>query len=233
MSAETKSERLFAELCKRHGYRAFKIEPESRAGRRTADFQVSTPHGDIVAEVKELRPNREDRHYIQEMKEKHQATYSSTVGSRAREALRDAAKQLKRHIGRGLPMVAVLYDNVQTADGRVGMPMSFTELHHIDAAMYGNLVVTVPLKGGKVHDPDKAGGGRCLTETRRRYVSAVGVISDWDDQTLYMFHNFFADTPLRVDVFADHKCFHYVKAGHPWTSPWKWQQIGGGQQPPP
>ncbi len=129
-------------------------------------------------------------------------------------------------------MIAVLYNNVQTADGRVGMPMFFTELHHIDAAMYGNIVVTVSLNGSKVHAPDKAGGGRCLTETRRRYVSAVCVLSDWDDQTFYLFHNFFAKHPLRIDVFADPQCFHYVKAGNPWTSPWKWQQIGGGQPPP-
>ena len=231
MTIDTTSEELFVAVCRRQAYTVSKLDTASGRNGRTPDFLVSTPVGDVVVEVKELRPNAEDRRYIQRMMDEHHASHGGTVGARARKAIRDGAAQLKRRCSTQLPMLVVLYDNVKTADGRVGMPMSFTELYHIDAAMYGYTVTHVPLQPGAVATaPDKAGGGRLMTETEKRYVSGVGVLSDWDNATLYVFHNFFASHPLRVDMFADHKCFHYVKAGHPWSAPGKWQKIGG-QQP--
>src|SRR4029077_16423149 len=136
MNFDTRSEELFAAICDRHGYDVEKLHTRSRNGLKTADFAIMTPYGRIIAEVEELKPNRDDLRQIREMKETGTTNGGGTIASRARAAIRHAADQLKHHCDQRVPMIAVLYDNVRTPDGRVGYPMYYLEHHHIDAAMY-------------------------------------------------------------------------------------------------
>jgi len=106
---------------------------------------VQTPHGCIIAEIEELTPNPDDLRQIREMRDTGSSSGGSVIGARAHAAIRHAAMQLREHQATEVPMIAVLYDNVRTPEGRVGYPMFYLEAHHIDAAMYGDGVVYVPL----------------------------------------------------------------------------------------
>jgi hypothetical protein len=57
MNRPTKSEELFKKYCADQSYPIEKI-PEGVD--KTPDFLVTTPHGQIIAEVKETCPNDED-----------------------------------------------------------------------------------------------------------------------------------------------------------------------------
>jgi hypothetical protein len=91
--------------------------------------------------------------------------------------------------------------------------MYYLEPHCIDAAMYGDLVVTVPMRPGTPRTADRSGGGRTMIETRKTYISAVAVISDWDDESFLIYHNRFAEKQLPQTVFNDSKCSHFEKCG--------------------
>jgi hypothetical protein len=225
MNCETRSEQLFQLICKRHGYSISKIPTRSKEALRTADFSVTTPHGRFIAEIEELSPNGDDLRQIKEMKETGRTLGGDTIGARARRAIRHGADQLRFHRAEKLPMLIVLYDNVRTEDGRVGYPMLYVEQPHIDAAMYGDLVVHVPLTPGAPCSPQRSGGKRTTTCNEKNYVSAVAVISDWDDQTLFIYQNFYAEIPFPRAIFSDSKCYHYRKGLAPHSEPWSWHTI--------
>jgi hypothetical protein len=228
MKFDTRSEELFAAICERHGYQLEKLATRSEQGLKTADFSVQTPNGRIIAEVEELTPNLDDLRQIREMKEIGRTTGGDTIGARARAAIRHAATQLRDHYDEAVPMIAVLYDNVRTPDGRVAYPMFYVEPHHIDAAMYGDRVAYVPLAGGVSLRPDRSGGGRTTTKKEKTYLSAVAVISDWDDETLLLYHNHHAAIELPPQIFSDDKCRHFWKGSEVYGEPWKWH---GKQHP--
>jgi hypothetical protein len=58
MNPPTKSEELFKKYCANQGYAVEKIPEESE---KTPDFLVSTSQGQLIAEIKELCPNAEDK----------------------------------------------------------------------------------------------------------------------------------------------------------------------------
>jgi len=222
MDLDTKSEELFVSICNRHGYRVEKLPTRSDQGLKTADFSIQTRDGRILAEVEELTPNSDDLRQIKKFEETGSTSAVGTIGSRARAAIRHATLQLKNHCSERVPMIAVLYDNVRTPNGRVAYPMYYLEHHHIDAAMYGDRIVPVPLGEDVTPRPDRSGGGRTTTQAEKNYLSAVAVISDWDDETMFVFHNSFAGIPLPVEVFSDSRCHHYRKGFDPHGEPWKW-----------
>jgi hypothetical protein len=220
---DTESERLFAAICSRHGYVVSKLQPHARL--RTADFSVNANGVRFIAEVKELTPNRDDLRQIREMKETGTTSGGGNISARARKVIKEASIQLRSHKNDGVPLLIVVYDNVRTEDGRVAYPMYYVEPHIIDAAMYGDLVVTVPMKSGTLKKPDRSGGGRMMTETTKTYVSAVAVISDWDDKSLLIHHNCFATIPFPIAIFSDDSCHHLEKRGAPFAEPWKWHPV--------
>ena len=228
IKCDTKSEELFVAICERHGYKVSKMPTRSAENLKTADFSVLTPHGQFVAEIEELTPNKDDLRQIREMKETGSTSGGGKIGERARRAIRHAAAQLRQHRAEKIPLIAVLYDNVRTTDGRVAYPMLHVEQHHIDTAMYGARVVHVPLQQGASPRFDRNGGGRTTTHDEKTYVSAVGVISDWDGETLFVYHNCYAEIPLPRSTFIDEKCHHYRKGAAPHSEPWTWYALPKG-----
>jgi hypothetical protein len=225
MSFETHSESVFAHICARHHYVATKLATRSSVERKTADFLVTTPGEKFIAEIEELQPNRDDLRQIREMKEKNWTHGGGVIGSRARSAIRHAALQLRSHKEEGVPLIVVLYNNIKTTDGRAGHPLSHLEGYHIDAAMFGQRVVNVPLVPNVAPKPDRSGGGRTMTPQWKTYISAVAVISDWDDETIIVYHNCFAQRPFPTALFTDGKSVHFEKRGEPYTEPWIWHKL--------
>jgi hypothetical protein len=222
---DTHSDYLFQKICARHGYKAARLERQPHLSRPSADFLVTANGLTFVVEVKELTPNRDDLRQIREMKDTGTTSDGGNIGSRAREAIKEASVQPRPYKNQNLPLLIVLYDNVRTADGRVAYPMYYLEPHCIDAAMYGDLVVTVPMRPGTPRTADRSGGGRTMTETTKTYISAVAVISDWDDESFLIYHNRFAEKQLPQTVFNDSKYSHFEKCGAPFAEPWKWHAV--------
>lgn len=222
---DTHSECEFQTICARHGYKATRLECQPDLSRRSADFLVTANALTFVVEVKELTPNRDDLRQIREMKDTGTTGGGDKIGARAREAIKEASAQLRLYKSQNLPLLIVLYDNVRTADGRVAYPMYYLEAHCIDAAMYGDLVVTVPMRPGTPRTADRSGGRRTMTDTTKTYISAVAVISDSDDESFLIYHNRFAEKQFPRTVFNDSKCYHFEKRGTPFAEPWKWHVI--------
>lgn len=226
---DTISERLFAAICERHGYEVSELRPSDLKGVMTADFSVVTPECRLIVEVEELTPNSDDLRQIREMKLQGHTHGGGKVGARARRAIRHASLQLRSHRKEKVPMLIVLYNNIRTKDGCPSFPMTHLESYHVDAAMYGFLVVSVSLGVRRSQISDRSGGGRTLTHDEKTYVSAVAVISDWDDNTMFVYHNSFAALPLPTTVFSDEHCVHFQKPSGIYESPMQWERCSPAQ----
>ncbi len=213
---QTTSEALFSEICTQHGYALINIP--CSASQKTADFRIVTPYGEIIAEIKELSPNQEDKAQIQNLKRHGSFAVGGKVGGRARGMIKDGAKQLKSHIHENKPAVIVLYDNIQEDGISLQSQFGHLSMEHIDAAMYGGW--TVYLSGAA----DSNGGERSLRCDKRCHVSAVLVMGYCTPGSLIVYHNFFASRPLPLTAFAGEMSVHLMKENdpHQTRSPCKW-----------
>ena len=75
-------------------------------------------------------------------------------------------------------------------------------------------------KGSATPRPERR--GRTTTKDEKNYLGAVGVISDRDDKTLFVYHNYHAEIEFPAEVFSDAYCHHYWKGHDPHGEPWKW-----------
>ncbi len=224
---DTKSERLFATICEREGHGVEKL-PESRTlGVKVPDLRITTSSGQLFAEVKELRANEDDLKASHAFKTKGICLDSSSIGANAREHIRAAARQLKRQAQESCPLIVVLYNNMKDDGVTHHAPMFRLAAMDIDAAMYGSWVTHVPvgptdLVADAPRRPDNNGPGRTTTAEEKRYISAVAVVSDGDDETVLFYHNTFADVPLQQSWFRNEKCRHLFKDGDPHAKPHAW-----------
>ena len=216
IAKQTTSEALFSEICAQHGYAVTNI-PRSTS-QKTADLRIVTPYGEIIAEIKELAPNQEDKAQIQNLKLNGSCEIGGVVGHRARGMIKDAAKQIESHIHENKPAVIVLYDNIHEDGGSLQSPFGHLSMEHIDAAMYG--FWTVYLSGAA----DSNGGERSLRCDKRCHVSAVVVMGYCAPGSLIVYHNFFASRPLSPKAFAGEMSVHLMKENdpHQTRSPCQW-----------
>jgi hypothetical protein len=172
-----------------------------------------------MVEVEELRPNRDDIRQIRETESNSFTGGGCTIGARPRQHIRRAAHQLKPYAAEAIPLIITLYDNVRIGKTRVAYPMFYLQPHDIDAAMYGDRTAYISLATGRRSVPDRNGGKRTCTASEKDYISAVAVISDHDDATVFFYHNSFAKVPLRPPLFRGEAFLHFVKVV---DQPWKW-----------
>lgn len=209
MNHQNDPENLFERACRRHRYTLTKIPKQSH---QTPDYEVTTPHGPFIAEVKSINPNPEDEEKIRELQQTGMTTtIHLRIGVRAKVKIKEALDQLRPHESKKVPLVVVLYDNV-----RIGStPLAYPDLHvqpsYIDAAMFGRLRVHVSLNESAPKMPDDRTNEGLVGPKTNNSLSAVIVISGWDDKTLEIYHNPFAAVPLAHGVFTDEKCSHMTK----------------------
>jgi hypothetical protein len=96
MNRPMKSELLFKTYCAEQSYRVEKIPEDSD---NTPDFLVSTPHGQLIAEIKELRPNQEDAKIVAE----EGGTISRIPGKRVQKQLDRSKNQTERYAAHPTP----------------------------------------------------------------------------------------------------------------------------------
>jgi hypothetical protein len=221
---QTDSERIFCEICESQLYQVDVLPTRDAEGIRTADFRITAGGKSFIAEIEELRPNNEELQCIRNWNEGRRTGSGHIIGARARNHIREAADQLKAHSSDNLPLVIVLYNSIRRHGGNFFTPMRHLEAHDIDGAMYGDMVVEVALMNTVATSPDRNGGKRTLTQTEKVYISAVAVISDLDDRTMLIYHNYFATVPLPQDFFIGPDFDHFEKPESPFTTPWQWRK---------
>ena len=204
MKRPTKSEELFRQYCEAQSYTVEKI-PE--ATDRTPDFRVATPHGAIIAEVKEARPNEEDVRIATQIKlSGGRASWCDLPGKRVRGMLDEARGQTRSLLGERLPCVVVLYDNVVVDGARPRYQNYFFSGFDIATGMYGQLKTVVSFAGSEVTGTkNELGGNRTLRFNKDQQMSAVCVLTDGmgiELPFMRVYHNSFATLPLPREIFC-------------------------------
>ena len=208
---KTRSEQLFEDYCFARRY-PFKAIPVLEGQGQFPDYEIETPKGVVICEVKQINPNLQDKEVEKNLNDHGEADYSRPIGKRARSSLVKAAKQLKRFDGDPRPCVVVLFDSTR------GGYLDSTDL---EAAMFGKPIVL--FREGKQHPLDSRsdfthGGDRKLREDRCLYIGAVAVLHPFKQDKasrLDIYHNPFTSKPVWPACFPHTDDKHFVKDDHP------------------
>src|ERR1035441_5421716 len=103
----TISEQLFEQFCQEHMIQVTRIAESSE---QTPDYEILTPNGPIVVEVKELTPNDEDVESARLLDERGYGLAGGRVpGDRIRNKIHSASPQIKSKALGMHPGLLVLY----------------------------------------------------------------------------------------------------------------------------
>jgi hypothetical protein len=230
---KTKSELLFEKYCKSEGYTSVPIPAGPEQGK-TPDYWVCCGDDKIIAEIKELSPNSDDKLHAEECKKQGWTLLEeSPPGKRIYNAITDGAKQLAQFKHQELPCVLILYDNI-VVDGERLRPSQLLEPSLLDFGMYGLQKVILSVRRPSYDDTDirvtgnGRGGKRRMTSNTREYISAVSILCEGqngEEPYLYSFHNWFANIPLPQHLFRGPNDRHFAKPDHPDKCLQKWEEI--------
>jgi hypothetical protein len=203
MNPPTKSELLFKAYCASQSYRIEKFLEDSD---ETPDFLVSTPHGQLIAEIKELRPNDDDVRIIAGQG----GTIGRIPGKRVQKQIDRSKNQTERFAVRQIPCVIVLYDNIVVNGMRPFYPNYYLSPTDLVFGMYGELTATIVFDkaAGRIIEARREfGKNQNLTAERRQEISAICVLCDFLENVppcLYTYHNVFATPPRQLSrkIFA-------------------------------
>lgn len=195
MTVETLSEVLFKKHCAERGIPCRRIE---EGQKKVADFELSLDCGLVVAEIKQMDPNEEDR--------ARQSLPPGTIRgagygptTRVRNMLSDAYGQIKSYAAAGLPGIVVCYNNA----GGVNHIDNFT----VTRAMFGEMAVNLALgKDNVIHHAGRMfTGKRKVTRNTLRGLSAVCVLSapSKGETQLIVYHNPYASCPLALHALGE------------------------------
>jgi hypothetical protein len=189
----SKGEIGLQEFCKRNSIVFRRI---SKSKEQTPDYELTIGDTKVIAEVKDIEMNDEERDVQQKMKiGQMQVWGSSKVGSRVRDAVSKANKQLKKFTHGNIHGILVLFDSRP-------FPFNILYPYEIKVAMYG--FETFDLSVSKDFSPPaimgrRFGKGKKCTPYHNTSTSAVTVL-EFDKQTkeyqLMIYHNKFSAVPL-------------------------------------
>jgi hypothetical protein len=195
---KTSSEKQFEQLCE---FRGVRYEPIPRAQDfRTPDYRIwLNEENEIIVEVKQLDLTKEDLRLIEDVRKGREISsgFRATGHIRIRNIIANAHTQLK-NFSEGLqPAIIVVYDNTGG--------FSHLDFEDILNGMYGDEAVIVNFSEGTEHSAGllghQFGGNRKLTPYHNRVVSAVALLNfKSDTPKLYVFHNIYAEIPLKPEI---------------------------------
>ena len=193
------SELLFENYCTRAGIEWRRIAEEHG---KTPDYELVVDDRTIIAEVKEITKNKEERESDRLLKERgYGKVLGGKPGARVRKKIRDSSPQIKARTAGRHPGLLVLYDDGQIA--------GHLDRYHVMMAMYGLEVVSVavpqdpsvsPYRTGAKFGPDKK-----MTADANTSISAIGaLVVTAPDRILelHVYHNPFAAVPIEPVLLA-------------------------------
>lgn len=195
---KTISEQLFEDFCTQRGFRLEKI-PEST--ERTPDYDLFVNDIQIVVEVKQIDPNKDDITAQNDLVNNPGKVVfiSDSPGNRVRSLVNKAAGQISKRAKGKHPSLLVLYNNAEIAD--------YLNDYSIKTGMFGieKVVFNVSQNiDSQISVLDRAfGPKRKMTPTNNTSISAVAVIKTLENNfyELAIYHNPFAAMPLAPSVF--------------------------------
>ncbi len=219
----TVSEQLFEDYCTLRCYPFKRIDPSAEAGRHP-DYEVHTPRGAVICEVKQIEPNEEDEAFDEKLKKYRYALFTGrAIGKRARAKLKDACGQLGRFRNDPRPCVAIIVDTTFH---------SYLTPPEIDAAMFGDPLVLFSTDPADHRTDFRRGGNRRLNEERGVYIGALALLRRGEFEggvRLDIYHNAFATKRISPAYFPDLRDRHFIKEGHPDESGHGWCEYVGSR----
>ena len=208
MSQRTISEELFERYCD-HKY--IRLRRVSEGDDQTPDHDIFLLRRKVVAEVKEITPNPEERKAEEELRQKGFSVGSVTPGNRVRRKVSEASPQIRARTKRRFPGLLVLFQQ--------GVIPHHIDPYQIRVAMYGfeTIVLAVPndLSKRPYAVGAKFGPKRKMTETHDTSVSAIATLTTRPDGVLELavYHNRHAAIPLNPKLFARYGVPQYRLTG--------------------
>lgn len=194
----TLAEQLFERFCRRVGIKAVRIPTGTN---KTPDYRISIGDQDVIVEIKQINPNREEKADLAKFDKGQSGGYSALPGNRLRRELSKADVQLATVAKDRHPAMVVFYNNV--------FLRYHTDPYNIRVAMYGVEQVVIAVSSDPKVRPrylgTKFGPKRKLTPEHNTTISAVGALilnppGDRQSPQLIVYHNFYAKRPLSPEL---------------------------------
>jgi hypothetical protein len=191
----TAGDSLFEKFCSRRGVRCDRI-PESHVQRPDYDVQIVDYR--LIAEVKTLEPNSEERSINARRARGEYVAGGGKPGERLRREIRSANSQLRALAkDKGLPTLLVVFN-------KTGCSLH-TRPYSVMTAMQGIDCVEVSVPANRVERPEfgqtRSGPERAMRHNANTSTSGIAIVDDTlPDGCLDVYHNTFATVPLNPDL---------------------------------
>ena len=218
----TLADQLFERFCARVGIKA---TPIPTGGKKTPDYRLSVTGQEVIAEVKQLDPNDEEKADLAKFTKGVGSGYWAVPGNRVRRELSKANTQLATLAKGRCPALVVVYNNVFLC--------FHTDPYNVRVGMYGVEQVVVAVSGDANVSPQyvglKFGPKRKMTPEHNTTISAVGVLTlnppgDLQSPQLIVYHNVYARQPLYPELLRPYGILQFTlprgspNASRDWTA---------------
>ena len=212
---KTISELLFEDYCKRVGIDCTTINEEGSA--KTPDYELVIEDQKIIAEVKEINKNKEERESDRLLEERgYGNVLRGTPGARVRKKITAASAQIKARTADRHPGILVLFDNGQIA--------GHLDQHHIMTAMYGLVVVDMAVPRDSSVSPysigTRLGPNKKMTEDTNTSISAIGTLTVQRPERrieLQIYHNRHAAVSVKPELLTRRGIAQYHLENGKWV----------------
>jgi hypothetical protein len=187
----TLSEKLFEQYCAAHRITATRVPT---TGAKTPDYDLDIDGYPLVAEVKEIARNKEERESDAQLdKLGYGKATGGAPGARVRKKVLDSNGQLRIRCRGMLPGLLVLFDHSTSGH--------HTDAYNVKIAMYGLEQVYLAVPNDPALHPYLTGSGfgprRATTCDHNTSISAIGVLRvTRDGLSITVYHNRHAAAPL-------------------------------------
>lgn len=216
MKAEHKtvSEMLFEELCEAHGVPWIKLPRLPKT--QQPDYEVRPSGFLVVAEVKQIDPNDDDKaihKVIDSGGVAMQTRNPDDMARRVRNHIDVSRSQLREYLSHrpNTPTVLVLYDNARN---------NYTDPYTIQVALHGWEQVVFVQDGDSMSVVERGFGprnNRSLRHDKNEHLSAVATLHEcWEVEShdrflaLQFYHNPFAIVPFKPSWWNHSKVAHFA-----------------------
>lgn len=219
----TESERLFEYFCITRKL-LFERVPESSLP--SADYLLLFKDYKIVAEIKQLEPNKEEKEVIRKPVEEwdqYDVFHWGIPGERIRKKIKSAMPQLQALSQGVLPTVIILYNNIKVWP-------ELADEYAIRVAMYGieTAIISseVAPEGGAKILQKWYGQRKQATSNQNTTLSAIAVMENIEnDVTMKIYHNYYAKNLIEKNIFALSGVEQFELGGAPSEGFPKWSKI--------